>query len=175
MTKTQAQPKPQAPAEDHRAAEAAASPCQPAEPAQITGKLGLIVGLLRRPEGADLSDMMEATGWQQHSVRGALAGALKKKRGLNIVSDKPGNVRVYRISEPVVVPRRKATRAVTEDEAPTASQIEVGAAGPDETAQSVVMTAGADGTASGSAKPRVWARRSKAISPRASLRRRAAK
>ena len=37
----------------------------------IAGKLGLIVDLLRRPASANLSDMMEATGWQQHSVRGA--------------------------------------------------------------------------------------------------------
>jgi Protein of unknown function (DUF3489) len=68
------------------------------QPPAIRGKLGLIVGLLARPEGADLGEMMEATGWQEHSIRGALAGALKKNRGLSISSDKPGNVRVYRLS-----------------------------------------------------------------------------
>ncbi len=68
-------------------------------PRPITGKLGLIVELLRRPHGADLSDMMEATGWQQHSVRGALAGALKRHRGLTIVSEKTTGPRLYRLIE----------------------------------------------------------------------------
>jgi hypothetical protein len=68
------------------------------------GKLGLIIALLRRPEGADLSAMMEATGWQQHSVRGALAGALKRQRGLNITSEKTDKTRIYRIVEQAVEP-----------------------------------------------------------------------
>ena len=42
---------------------------------------------------------MTATGWQQHSVRGALAGALKK-RGLIITSDKIDDLRRYRASKP---------------------------------------------------------------------------
>jgi hypothetical protein len=66
----------------------------------ISGKLGLIVELMRRPQGADLSEMMQVTGWQQHSVRGALAGALKKHRGLPIVSEKIEGSRIYRIAEP---------------------------------------------------------------------------
>lgn len=69
-------------------------------PARLAGgKLGLLVTLMSRPEGADISDMMEATGWQQHSVRGALAGALKKHRGLNIVSEKSDGPRIYRVVE----------------------------------------------------------------------------
>jgi hypothetical protein len=80
--------------EDHRA-----------EPAPVRGKLGLIIELLRRPGGADLSAMMTATGWQQHSVRGALAGALKKKRGLAIVSEKTEGVRLYCIVDPTDVPQ----------------------------------------------------------------------
>jgi hypothetical protein len=83
---------------------------QPAEPAPARGKLGLIIELLRRPEGADLSAMMTATGWQQHSVRGALAGALKKKRGLTIVSEKTEGVRIYRIAEPVDEPPSPAPK-----------------------------------------------------------------
>ena len=66
----------------------------------VDGKLGLMVALLRRPQGADLSDMMTATGWQQRSIRGALAGALKKYRGFHIVSEKRDGVRMYRIVEP---------------------------------------------------------------------------
>ncbi len=43
--------------------------------------------------------MMEQTGWQQHTVRGTLAGALKKRLGLTIESEKPdGKDRVYRIT-----------------------------------------------------------------------------
>ena len=71
---------------------------QPA-PGPIGGKLGLMVDLLRRPDGADVSTLMAATGWQPHSVRGALAGTLKKKRGLNITSQKGEGGRIYRIVE----------------------------------------------------------------------------
>jgi len=53
--------------------------------------------LLLRPEGASVEDMMAATGWQTHSVRGALSGGLKKKLGLIIESEKTATGRVYRI------------------------------------------------------------------------------
>lgn len=62
------------------------------------GKLGTLVELLMRPDGATIAQLMEATGWLPHSVRGAMAGALKKKHGLVIVSAKEGDVRVYRAS-----------------------------------------------------------------------------
>ena len=60
-------------------------------------KLANMIALLCRKEGATLEQMMKATGWQSHSVRGAMSGALKKKRGLNVTSSKEGSVRVYRI------------------------------------------------------------------------------
>jgi hypothetical protein len=62
------------------------------------GKLGAVVALLRRPDGASLTDMMAATGWQAHSVRGAMSGALKKKLGLAILSEKTDAGRTYRIA-----------------------------------------------------------------------------
>ena len=68
------------------------------EPVSPTGKLGMLVGLLRREADATLADMTAATGWQAHSVRGALAGSLKKKLGLPIISEKAEGVRVYRIA-----------------------------------------------------------------------------
>ena len=69
----------------------------PAAPAEPKGKIGAVVTLLRRPEGATLDDMMHATGWQAHSVRGAIAGAIKKGLGLSVLSEKAEAGRVYRI------------------------------------------------------------------------------
>lgn len=63
-----------------------------------TGKLGVVVALMRRPEGATVSQMGEATGWQPHSVRGAMAGALKRQHKLNIVGEPGESGRVYRIA-----------------------------------------------------------------------------
>lgn len=61
-------------------------------------KQAQVIAMLKRPEGATIAQICEATGWQAHTVRGAFAGALKKKLGLNIVSAKePGADRVYRI------------------------------------------------------------------------------
>lgn len=58
-------------------------------------KLDQVAALLQRSEGASITEIMEETGWQQHSVRGAMAGALKK-RGLVITSDKVDGTRRYR-------------------------------------------------------------------------------
>lgn len=58
-----------------------------------------VIALLRRPAGATIEQMMKATGWQPHTVRGLLAGTLKKKRGMTIASEKSeGKARVYRLS-----------------------------------------------------------------------------
>lgn len=77
---------------------AAASENKPEAPKGPSGKLGIVVALMRRPEGATVTQMGEATGWQPHSVRGALAGALKRKHKLTIVGE-PGEAgRVYRIA-----------------------------------------------------------------------------
>ena len=62
-------------------------------------KQATLIELLKRPQGATLAQMIEATGWQQHTIRGSMAGALKKKLGLNIVSEKTdGQERKYRIA-----------------------------------------------------------------------------
>ena len=62
-------------------------------------KLALMIEMLRRPEGATVDQIVDATGWQRHSVRGAFAGALKKKLGLAIASEKvEGGARVYRVA-----------------------------------------------------------------------------
>lgn len=71
---------------------------QAAAPEARTSKIDQVVALLRRPEGATIEAMIAATGWQAHTVRGAMSGALKKKAGLTITSDKSDGVRTYRIT-----------------------------------------------------------------------------
>lgn len=62
-------------------------------------KQAQIIAMLKRPEGATISQIVEATGWQPHTVRGTFAGAFKKKLGLRIVSEKDSQAnRVYRIA-----------------------------------------------------------------------------
>ena len=61
-------------------------------------KQQIMIDLLRRPGGASIEEIAAATGWQSHTVRGAMSGALKKKLGLEITSQKlDGRGRVYRI------------------------------------------------------------------------------
>jgi len=64
-----------------------------------TGKIATLVALMRRPEGAEIEEMMAATGWQAHSVRGAISGSVKKALGLEVTSIKEVDVRVYRIAQ----------------------------------------------------------------------------
>jgi Protein of unknown function (DUF3489) len=58
-----------------------------------------IVAMLRTPAGTTIAAIMTATGWQQHSVRGFLAGVVRKKLGLNLVSEQTDKGRVYRIKD----------------------------------------------------------------------------
>jgi hypothetical protein len=51
-------------------------------------KQDTVIALLRRANGASIEEMMEATDWQAHSVRGLMSGALKKRLGLTLVSEK---------------------------------------------------------------------------------------
>lgn len=80
------------PAKSKAAAKAVAAPT-------ASGKIGAIVALARRTQGASLADLMTATGWQAHSVRGAIAGAIKKKLALKVLSERIDGARVYRIAD----------------------------------------------------------------------------
>src|SRR6266851_5278162 len=63
-----------------------------------------IIAMLRTPAGATIVWIMNATDWQQHSVRGFLAGVVRKKLGLNLVSELTDKGRVYRIKDGKVAP-----------------------------------------------------------------------
>jgi hypothetical protein len=60
-----------------------------------------VIAMLHRPEGATVDEVVSATGWQRHTVRGLFSGTLKKKLGLTLASAKEERGRVYRIAEPV--------------------------------------------------------------------------
>ena len=62
-------------------------------------KIGQVQDILRRPEGATVAQMMELTGWQAHSVRGVIAGPIKKKLKLTVATEKTDAGFVYRIVE----------------------------------------------------------------------------
>ncbi len=76
-----------------------ATPSKPAPKTKATregSKTETILDLLRRPGGASLPEIMKATGWQAHSVRGFLSGTLGKKMSLTVVSTKDAEgVRTY--------------------------------------------------------------------------------
>jgi uncharacterized protein DUF3489 len=82
---------------------------KPREPRQLrqfsqrpreSTKEALLIDMLHRPEGATIAQIMAATGWQAHTCRGAFAGALKKKRGLTVNSEKrERGERIYHIAD----------------------------------------------------------------------------
>jgi Protein of unknown function (DUF3489) len=67
--------------------------------ARADTKQARAIAMLRKPAGASIAAIMAATDWQQHSVRGFLAGVVRKKLGLNLVSDQTDKGRVYRIKD----------------------------------------------------------------------------
>jgi cell division septation protein DedD len=79
-------------------AEPAAEP-KAVTPKQREGtKQALLIAMLSRAEGATVPEVVEATGWQAHTVRGAMFGALKKRLGLEVTSEKvEDRGRVYRV------------------------------------------------------------------------------
>ena len=73
------------------------------EPAELTArresKKAHIIAMLRAPGGVTIEAMARAAKWQPHSVRGFLAGVVRKKLGLTLVSADAENGRVYRITD----------------------------------------------------------------------------
>jgi hypothetical protein len=86
-------------AEDQRKPRELRQPRRSRQGPRDSTKEALLIEMLRRPEGATIAQIMAATGWQAHTCRGAFAGALKKKRGLTVTSEKrERGERIYRIA-----------------------------------------------------------------------------
>jgi hypothetical protein len=76
----------------------------PAKKMRANTKNARVIALLRDPAGTTIAAIVAATGWQQHSVRGFLAGVARKKLGLNLASERGPNGRVYRVIDDAVTP-----------------------------------------------------------------------
>ena len=75
------------------------APVKPKSALVATGdtKIQTVIHMLRAKQGASVAQLSKATGWQHHSVRGAISGNVKKKLGLNVASTRVNGVRIYRI------------------------------------------------------------------------------
>ena len=94
---------------EKRSVTLSAKPVSTAKPAQqaagvmkaqsnSSSKQSQIIAMLQSPSGTTIAAMMKATGWQQHSVRGFLAGVVRKRLRLKLGSKKVDGDRVYRIA-----------------------------------------------------------------------------
>jgi hypothetical protein len=97
-----AAPKPSEPSKAASTSKSAvpAKPKKPAAARPTAGsktKLALVVEMLRAKRGASADEIAKATGWQRHTVRGAIAGAVKRKLGLKVVTEDRDGIRVYRV------------------------------------------------------------------------------
>jgi hypothetical protein len=100
-------PKPRPKAATRSTARNATKPTSRQRPAEtsskpaagVSTKQARIIAMLRTPAGATIASLATATEWQQHSVRGFLAGVVRKKLRLNLVSEQTDKGRVYRIKD----------------------------------------------------------------------------
>jgi Protein of unknown function (DUF3489) len=96
--------KPPAPSTNRRKSATAALSPRRGKPPRAATKQANVIAMLSRPQGTTIAAIMKETGWQQHSVRGFFAGAVRKKLGLTLVSDKVAGKRVHRIVGPAPQP-----------------------------------------------------------------------
>ena len=101
-SKASSEPQVTSPAKPARS-KASASAAKPTTPKDADikpeSKIDTVVAMLRARSGASIEQLSKATGWQSHSVRGAISGQLKKKLGLNVLSEKLDGTRLYRIAK----------------------------------------------------------------------------
>ena len=64
---------------------------------RVGDKVGGMIVMLCRDKGASIPELSKATGWQPHSIRAAISATIKKKLGLDVQSEKVGDVRRYRV------------------------------------------------------------------------------
>src|SRR3979409_2277464 len=114
MTKPKTKPKATTRSTARKPAKPVRKRSEPASSRSTAGpdtKHARIIAMLRVPTGATIAAIMTVTDWQQHSVRGFLAGIVRKKLGLNLVSEQTDKGRVYRIKDgkasPAVADRAK--------------------------------------------------------------------
>lgn len=74
---------------------------QQSERPRSPSKQARVIELLRSPKGTTIDAMMKATGWQQHSVRGFLAGVVRKRLKLKLGSELVDGKRTYRVVPPL--------------------------------------------------------------------------
>lgn len=72
---------------------------KPKTPQPAASKQQILISLLKRPKGAAIEELMEATGWQRHSVHGVMSGVLKKRLGLPLITEYGERGRIYRIAD----------------------------------------------------------------------------
>src|ERR1700730_788983 len=99
MTKSKSKPKAATRSTAEATSRQRSAPVSPKSATRPGTKHAHIVAMLRAPAGATIAAIMTSTDWQQHSVRGFLAGVVRKKLGLNLVSEQTDKGRVYRIKD----------------------------------------------------------------------------
>jgi hypothetical protein len=110
MSKSRKQPSSQLASAEASTARAIPDPDRPKKD-NPGSKQSRIIAMLQSPTGATIAAMMKATGWQQHSVRGFLAGVVRKRLKLKLASKKTDGSRIYQITGGESRTPRKSARS----------------------------------------------------------------